>query len=121
MEANLSHEPCTPSATIIIPAHNENRTIGRALEALTRNCAPNEFDIVVVCNGCNDETAAIARRFDGVTVIEIPQPSKTTAIQAGDRVAIAYPRVYMDADVELDTDAARALVYSLADGEVLAA
>jgi hypothetical protein len=45
---------------VILPAHNEERVIGRTLSALKARPA-TDFDILVVADNCSDETAAIAR------------------------------------------------------------
>jgi hypothetical protein len=109
------------SASIVIPAHNEAAVIGRLLAGLLANAAPAEFDIVVVCNGCTDDTAAVARRCGpAVTVIEVPEPSKREALRTGDTAARGYPRLYVDADVELGTADVRALLRTLAVPGVLA-
>ena len=43
---------------VIIPALNEEKSIGSVIDAIPRSLAP---DIVVVDNGSSDDTAAIAR------------------------------------------------------------
>jgi glycosyltransferase involved in cell wall biosynthesis len=100
--------------SVVIPAHNEERVIRRCLEALTngagRPSVAFPLEIAVVCNGCNDQTAAIARQFPQVTVIEIPESSKVAALNTGDEVVTALPRIYLDADSELSLASARSLL-----------
>lgn len=103
-----------PLASVIIPAYNEARVIGRCLRALLQHANPGEFDVVVVCNGCSDGTSAAARRADpAVRVFDIDQASKTVALNYGDQVAKTFPRVYLDADLEVSTDAVRSLLTAL--------
>nr|WP_189181151.1 glycosyltransferase [Microbispora rosea] len=109
-----------PSASIVIPAHNESRVIGRLLSALLREAGPDEFDVVVVANGCADDTASVARDH-GARVVETPVPSKREALRLGDRAASAFPRVYVDADVVLGAADVRALCGALAEGALAAA
>ncbi|GAA3793101.1 glycosyltransferase [Sphaerisporangium flaviroseum] len=104
-----------PSASVIIPAHNEARVIGRLLSRLLGGAAPGEFDVVVVANGCEDDTASVARDF-GVRVIETPVPSKREALRLGDEAAVGHPRIYVDADVEVGTADVRALRDTLLHG-----
>ncbi|WP_082522706.1 glycosyltransferase family 2 protein [Geodermatophilus sp. Leaf369] len=103
-----------PLASVVVPAHDEARVIDRCLGALLEGAAPGEFEVVVVANGCSDDTASRARRHGpDVTVLELPAAGKTGALNAGDDAAVAFPRVYLDADVELGTAAARAVVGEL--------
>ena len=96
--------------------------IGRALAALTDGGAAGELEVIVVCNGCSDDTVAIASRFGPpVRVVVTKGEGKTAALNIGDRVARGFPRIYMDADVVITLDAVRVLADRLCDGEVLAA
>lgn len=100
----------------MIPAHNEGRVIGRLLDALLSEATGDEMDIVVVCNGCTDDTAQVAgRRGAAVRVVEIPTPSKHVALRAGDEHARGFPRIYVDADVVIATSDVRALTGALTD------
>ncbi|MEV8628752.1 glycosyltransferase family A protein [Streptomyces sp. NPDC051079] len=109
--------------SIVIPAHNEERTLGRLLDALLDGAGDEEFDIVVVCNGCTDATARVAAGHGPrVRVVETPVPSKHEALRLGDSHARGFPRVYVDADVVLGARDVRALTAALTGpGEVLAA
>lgn len=106
--------------SIVVPAHNEERVLGRTLSALLDDAAPGEFDVVVVANGCTDATADVARGFAGVRVVETEVPSKSNALRLGDEVAAGFPRLYLDADVVLPAAQVRALCAALTGG-VLAA
>ncbi|WP_093471973.1 MULTISPECIES: glycosyltransferase family 2 protein [unclassified Streptomyces] len=102
--------------SIVIPAHNEGRVIGRLLDSLLTDPSDDDTDIVVVCNGCTDDTARIAaERGPRVRVIEIPVPSKHAALRAGDDHARGFPRVYVDADVVLTGSDVRTLTGPLQD------
>ena len=59
------------------------------------------LDLVVVANGCTDETAEVAAKYANVRVIETPVPNKHRALRLGDEHAAGFPRLYVDADVEL--------------------
>ena len=95
---------------VVIPAHNEAQVIGRLLGQLVSSARPDELDVIVVANGCTDDTAGVAAGFGPpVRVLTIGTASKRAALSAGDQAAHDYPRVYVDADVELGTDDLRAL------------
>lgn len=95
--------------SIVIAAHNEAAVVGRCLDALLADARPGEFDITVVANGCRDATAAVAAQRAGVRVLDRPEPGKVGALNAGDAVAVGFPRLYLDADIVLDTAGVRAL------------
>ena len=90
-----------PQGSVIIPAHNEAAVIARTLAPLAPLAAAGQLEVIVACNGCTDHTAAIARGFDGVTVLELGQSSKAAALNAGDAAASHWPRLYLDADVQI--------------------
>ncbi|WP_196780765.1 glycosyltransferase family protein [Nocardioides sambongensis] len=78
------------------------------------------LEVVVVCNGCTDDTAARARTVEGVRVVEVPEPSKAAAVNVGNRVATVLPRVHLDADVSISGPDILTLVDALG-GDVHAA
>jgi glycosyltransferase involved in cell wall biosynthesis len=103
----------TIHGAVIIPAHNEEHVIVRTLDGLAPLAASGTVDIVVVCNGCTDDTAAVARRYPGVTVIETDIPSKPAAMNLGDRTATRWPRLYLDGDIGIDASAVAAVFAEL--------
>lgn len=116
-----------PCFSVVIPAHNEAEVIERCLRSLLAGAPPGEPEILVVCNGCTDDTAARARRFGPpVRIIDLERGSKPLALNTGNLAASALPRFFVDADVvvtyaslaavaaELSGDAARAGAPALA-------
>ena len=110
-----------PRASIVIPAHDEAQGITRTISTLLADAHEGEFDVLVVCNGCTDDTADRARSIPGVSVREIDTASKIAALREADRSTEVFPRIYLDADVLLTTDAARAMADALSDGDELVA
>ncbi|MFI7607391.1 glycosyltransferase [Micromonospora sp. NPDC049366] len=96
-------------ASVVIAAHNEADVIGRCLDTLLADARDGEFDVTVVANGCTDGTARVAADRPGVRVVELDVASKPAALNAGDRVAVGFPRVYLDADVVVTTESLRLL------------
>jgi Glycosyl transferase family 2 len=112
----------TPNASVVVPAHNEEAVIARLLTRLLESARPGELDIVVVANGCTDATAAVAGSFGrGVRVVDTEIPSKREALRLGDTEARGFPRLYVDADVELGTADVRRLCAAVSDPGVHAA
>ena len=109
-----------PRASVVIPAHNEERSISRLLRALAPAHIDKRFEVIVVCNGCSDLTADVARAF-GVEVLDLREPSKVNALAEGDRCATGRVRVYVDADVEISANEVEALISAVEAGEVQAA
>ncbi|MGF4042274.1 WecB/TagA/CpsF family glycosyltransferase [Paenarthrobacter nitroguajacolicus] len=110
-----------PSGAIIIPAHNEAAVLGRTLDALKPLASTHNVDVIVACNGCTDATEAVASRYPGVRVIRVAETSKAAALNAADAVTDRWPRLYLDADIELSPDAVRAVFDCLSAGPLLAA
>ncbi len=108
--------------SIVIPAHNEEATIGRCLSRLLGEGSSESLRVVVACNGCSDGTAEVARKFgDRVTVVETDVASKVYAMNLGDEISEGFPRFYMDADVVLSPNDIREVERTLESGTILAA
>ncbi|HEX4722794.1 MAG TPA: glycosyltransferase family 2 protein [Pseudonocardiaceae bacterium] len=106
-------------ASVVIPAHNEQHVIGRCLRALTDGAADGELDVIVVANACDDDTAGVARSL-GALVIETAEPGKANALNLGDARCRTFPRLYLDADIEISAAGVRDLVKALTAAGVLA-
>jgi len=108
-----------PEVSIIVPARNEEASLGGCLESLTAQTgAP--FEIIVVDDASTDRTREIAQGFAGVRVISpelMPQDcagrrwtGKSNALVAGAKAASAQWLLFTDADtVHLPGSLARAL------------
>ncbi len=108
--------------SVVVPAHNEGSVIARTLVNMVDGAEPDELEVVVVCNGCNDNTADVARKFGPpVRVIESEIASKVHALNLGDQAASGFPRIYVDADVVFTLEAIRTLASRLQIGDVLLA
>lgn len=104
--------------SVVIAAHNEESVLGACLDALlAQPVDPGE--VVVVANGCTDATAEVARQR-GVVVIDRPEPGKAGALNAGDRAARGFPRIYLDADILVPPGGVAGVLGAL-DGGTLAA
>ena len=61
--------------SIIIPAHNEQNYLEKTLESVT-NQTYSEYEIIVVLNGCSDDSEKIVRKFRNVKLLSLSQCSK---------------------------------------------
>ena len=89
--------------SVIVPARNEEASLGACLESLVAQTGVS-FEIIVVDDGSTDRTREIAQSFPGVRVID-PGPcrpgwtGKNNALVAGatagsGRVVVVYRRGY---------------------------
>jgi glycosyltransferase involved in cell wall biosynthesis len=75
---------------IVIPAHNEEAVVARAIESIRRDAGADTYQVILVANGCSDATADVARRiWPKIEVVETERPSKSNALNLGD--ARVYP------------------------------
>ncbi len=114
-----SPEPCQGS--VIVPAHNEGRVLARTLAPLSALARSTPVEVLVACNGCTDDTAQVARSFPGVRVLETAMASKTAALNLADDAARSWPRLYLDADIEVTPSTVGELFTTLAEDGTLAA
>ena len=86
---------------LVIPAHNEEKSIGECLAAVLQH-APGRFqEIVVIDNASTDQTAAAAGRFPGVRVVREERKGTGFARDRGWRETSAPLIAYLDADTRL--------------------
>src|SRR5687768_13057168 len=84
----------TPLISIIIPAHNEQNYIRRTLEAVKRQTL-SAFEIVVVTNGCTDQTPEIARELCDQLIV-MPDRGLSRARNLGGEAARGKLLIFLD-------------------------
>lgn len=109
----MQHRPPktrTAKIVVVVPAHNEEASIGRTLHALLQQTRRPDR-IVVVADNCTDGTAEVVKRFGRkVTLIETVgnRDRKVGALRAAWQQYVAYGYDYMlgvDADTVLSPNA----------------
>ncbi len=96
------------SVTIIVPARNEERNIGRCLHSLIKQTYPkNKLAIVVIDDQSTDRTAEIVRRFDQESSIPlvVVETSTYTDIKSPKLRALAHGIQHASGSIILTTDA----------------
>ena len=92
------------SISVVVPAYNEEASIGHCLASLASQQTHYPFEVIVVDNGSDDATAEIASSFAGVRVISEPCKGLVRARQAGQNAAGGAVVAHTDADSELPPD-----------------
>ena len=110
-----------PEVSIIVPARNEEASLGDCLASLIGQTGA-AFEIIVVDDGSTDRTREIAQSFAGVRVLS-PDPlpnswtGKNNAVIAGAKVARTQWLLFTDADtVHLPGSLTRALAEAKREG-----
>lgn len=93
--------------SVIIPAHNEEAYLKRTLAAVRRQNY-SDCEILVVANGCTDNTADAARKHCDRLII-LSQKSLGVARNLGARMAQGELLIFLDADTVLEKDALKVI------------
>lgn len=83
--------------SVIIPAYNEAKFLPRCLESIKAQINAPAYEVIVVDNASEDNTAAIAKRY-GARVVYEPERGVAHARQAGLKAARGSIIVSTDAD-----------------------
>jgi glycosyltransferase involved in cell wall biosynthesis len=101
--------------SVVIPAHNEAEYLRRTLESLRRQNY-GWFEVIVVANGCRDNTADIARgRCQRLIVLS--QRNLGVARNLGARMAKGELLVFLDADTLLEPMALRHIAAEFSESD----
>ena len=96
-----------PTASVIIPARNEERNLPTLLRSLaSQPVKPRE--IIVVDDGSTDRTAEVARQLGATVIASQPLPEgwlgKTWACHQGAQAALGDLLLFLDADTWFEPD-----------------
>jgi cellulose synthase/poly-beta-1,6-N-acetylglucosamine synthase-like glycosyltransferase len=119
----IAKDDITPSAAVVVAAHNEEAVIGRVVESLLAQDYPaDRLEVVVASDGSTDGTDArieeLAGRDRRVRLVRCPRGGKVAAQNAAVRTLETEVVAFADAGAVWDPDALRKLVRSLADPKV---
>jgi glycosyltransferase involved in cell wall biosynthesis len=93
--------------SIIVPAYNEERTIGQLLDKVLEVKLPGgiEKEVIVVSDGSTDATVSIVEGYlpeETVRLFEQPNAGKTAAVLKGIKESTGEIIIIQDADLEYD-------------------
>jgi len=102
--------------SIIMPVLNEEAELENQLMCLTRQCAHNDYELLIVDGGSSDGTVAIALRFG--QIICSPR-GRATQMNAGAAIASGDVLIFLHADTRLPDGAFWAIERALASPNVV--
>lgn len=113
-----------PLLSVVVPVRDGAATLDPVLAALDASDLPRRsWELVVVCDGCSDDSAAIAARWADV-VVRLPGAralGPAYARNRGAEFARAEHLVFVDADVRVRPDTLRRLQETLVGEPTVAA
>jgi GT2 family glycosyltransferase len=101
-EVPFGAEERWPRVSVVVCTHNGGATLGECLDGVEQLAYP-DFETIVVCDGCSDDSAAIARRH-GATVLEVEHRGLSAARNAGSLCADGEIVAFLDDDAYPDPD-----------------
>ncbi|MCW5960579.1 MAG: glycosyltransferase family 2 protein [Pyrinomonadaceae bacterium] len=107
------------NVSIIIPAQNEEETLGLVLEDLNKviDEMPNyRFEVICVDDHSTDGTANIARSYGAKVVENLRKPGKGTALRTGFEASQYETLVMLDADYSHRAEELPRMLNALTDG-----
>lgn len=107
------------SISVIIPAYNEERLLGRTLGAIERaaQALGEAVDVIVVDDASTDRTAAVAQEH-GARVVSVQCRQIAATRNAGAREAAGELLIFVDADTLVTEAVVRAAIAAMRGGAV---
>jgi cellulose synthase/poly-beta-1,6-N-acetylglucosamine synthase-like glycosyltransferase len=108
-----------PLVSLVIAAHDEERTIEATVRSVVALEYPRErLELIVASDGSRDRTAELARLAGADLVLELPRGGKVAALNAAVEEASGELLAFADANSRWHPDALRRLVGRFADPRV---
>lgn len=106
--------------SIIIPAHNEEKYIGKCLDSISKasKLLQNEVEIIVVLNRCTDRTEEIAKSYNCIT-IDNDDKNLSKIRNTGVEKARGEIIVTIDADTQMNEHMLTKVVQNLSSGKYI--
>jgi len=107
-----------PKVSIIIPAYNEEKDIGKCITSLLEQSYRN-IEIIVVDDGSKDRTREIVKRFKKVKLVEGEHKGPGFSRNLGARHAKGEILGFVDADMTFDKNYIKNLIQPIIKGEAV--
>lgn len=109
--------------SVVIPAFNEEKSIGACLKSLTRQTTKQDFEVIVVNNASTDRTAEVVENFAGRLTIRLISEKKKGRGQArATGCASAHGEILLstDADTQVPANWIEVMTSPFSDPQVVA-
>ncbi|MFT4344196.1 MAG: glycosyltransferase, partial [Candidatus Woesearchaeota archaeon] len=110
-----------PDVTVLIPAYNEEKNIGKCLEHVFASHYPlSKMDVIVVDDGSADNTRSIVKQFQKkyprkIRLVNGTHQGKSVSLNHGVKIARTEIIMTIDADTFIDPGSLRLLVQPFQD------
>lgn len=110
-----------PYFSLIIPAYNEENYIRATLHSV-KNQTYQDYEMIVVANGCNDKTEEMVKKRaeERVRLLSLPRANVSVARNAGALNAQGKVLVFLDADTQLAQDSLKKIKDSFTEKQTVA-
>lgn len=122
MRARLARKPVAmaeiaPPVSVIMAVHNGSAYLPAKIDALLGQDYPGALQLIIVLDGCSDDSASICRSVDDPRLLVVEQPRSGKAAALNRAVTLAKHDVLAMVDVRqrMAPETLRLLVRSLAD------
>jgi poly-beta-1,6 N-acetyl-D-glucosamine synthase len=109
-----------PLVSVIVPAYNEEKAIGKTIESLL-NLSYDNKEVIVVDDGSTDKTLEVAKQYAKENYVKVatkPNGGKWDALNTGIKRAKGEFIICIDADTLLDRDAVQHLIKHFIDPKI---
>ncbi|MDP6670676.1 MAG: glycosyltransferase [archaeon] len=104
-------------ASVIVPAYNAEKTMGKCLSALQAQTF-KDFEVIVIDDGSKDQTAEIAAGFKGVKLLKQKNAGPATARNNGAKQAKGKIIVFLDSDCVAEKNWLEEMLAPLENSEI---
>lgn len=122
LKKKLQRKEFSKKISVLIPAFNEERVLGKTLKSILASNFKN-FEVVVIDDGSTDKTLTVARKFQKdprVKVFHKPNGGKFSALNFGLEKITSSVYVALDADTQITKEAIGNLVRFFSQRQIAA-
>jgi len=104
--------------SVIIPAFNAEKTIGKCIESILAQKTRKKLEIIIVDNNSTDSTSAVAGKSKKVRVLREKKQGPAAARNAGAKLAKSPIIIFADSDCVMEKEWLERMLYPFKDPQV---